>query len=137
MVHAVFFCLIANEESLWHDIMLQKSLRVSVGTVVLGPAELFDLHREALTTKGVPRCSFSLYNMCYRGSGSERDQDCVLATHPSVSRHLLGCCEDAACLIAAQLLSRVRPFATPGTAARPRAMGVCVCVFGRGVLQLG
>ena len=63
MVHAVFFCLIANEESLWHDIMLQKSLRVSVGTVVLGPAELFDLHREALTTKGVPRCSFSLYNI--------------------------------------------------------------------------
>ena len=56
----VSFCLIANEESLWHDIMLQKSLRVSVETVVLGPAELFDLHREALTTKGVPRCSFSL-----------------------------------------------------------------------------
>lgn len=64
MVHGVFFCLIANEESLWHDIMLQKSLRVSAETVVLGPAELFDLHREALTTKGIPRCSFSLYNMC-------------------------------------------------------------------------
>ena len=59
----VSFCLIANEESLWHDIMLQKALRVSVETVVLGPAELFDLHCKALTTRGVHRCSSSLYNM--------------------------------------------------------------------------
>lgn len=32
----VSFCMIANEEGLWHDIMLQKSPRVSVGTIALG-----------------------------------------------------------------------------------------------------
>lgn len=36
VVHGVFFCIIANEESLWHDIMLQKSPRVSVETIALG-----------------------------------------------------------------------------------------------------
>lgn len=32
----VSFCMIANEEGLWHDIMLQKSPRVSVETIALG-----------------------------------------------------------------------------------------------------
>ena len=59
----VSFCLIANEERLWHDIMLQKSPGVSAETVVLGLAELFDLHHDALTTNSEPRCSFSLYTM--------------------------------------------------------------------------
>lgn len=32
----VSFCMTANEESLWHDIMLPKPLRVSVETIALG-----------------------------------------------------------------------------------------------------
>ena len=44
--------------------------------------------------RGLP--SGTSWNRCYRRSGSERDQDFVLATHPGVSRHLPGrlrrCC---------------------------------------------
>ena len=43
---------------------------------------------------GLP--SGTSWNRCYRRSGSERDQDFVLATHPWISRHLPGrlrrCC---------------------------------------------
>lgn len=59
----VSFCMIANEESLWPDVMLQKSPRVDVETIALGSDWLCDLHCKALTAKGVPHYSSSLYNM--------------------------------------------------------------------------
>lgn len=72
----VSFCMIVNEESLWHDIMLPKPPRVSVETSALGSGWT-DLHCEALTAKGVPHRSLCLNNarVVCMGLGFSRRQN--------------------------------------------------------------